>query len=64
MRLNLSGLIPLLAGTYFLLLALGVVRGGKPGPELEHWRQRFAGPLKVLSPLVILFGLLQLFGLL
>jgi hypothetical protein len=54
---NLEGLIPLVGGTYTLLLALGVI------PAPEEWREKYRGMLVVLSPIVTLFGFAILLGL-
>jgi hypothetical protein len=62
LKLHLGGLIPFAIGLYFCLVAYGVVSAGKPSPELDHWKARFLGPLKVLAPLVLLFGIAELLG--
>ena len=62
---NLEGLIPLLGGTYGLLLAQGVLPRRPANPErMEMWRRKYGKLLRVLSPIVIAFGALQLFGML
>jgi hypothetical protein len=60
---NLEGLIPIAAGTYFLLMARGVLPRKPKDPEkMALWRQKFGGLFTVLCPLIILFGIAQLFG--
>ncbi|HEY7427899.1 MAG TPA: hypothetical protein VH682_26945 [Gemmataceae bacterium] len=60
---NLEGLIPILGGTYGLLLARGVLPRNPKNPEkLALWRRKFGGMMTVLCPLIILFGIAQLFG--
>jgi hypothetical protein len=61
---NLEGLIPILGGTYGLLLAHGVWPRRPTSPRLEEWRRKHGKLLRVISPLVIAFGVLQLCGML
>lgn len=56
-----NGLIPLLGGTYGLLLAYRVVPRNPKDPEkMELWHRKFGKMMKVLSPCVILLGVLEL----
>ena len=61
---NLEGLIPILGGTYAILLAKGILpRNPKDRERMEPWRRKFGGMIMVLGPVVIIFGVLQVFGL-
>ena len=60
---NLRGLIPLLAGIYFYLMANGTLPKNPKEPEkLELWRKKFGKMMKTLCPLMIIGGILQLTG--
>ena len=60
--LNLSGLIPIFAGIYGLLLAFRVVPKKPKDPEkMELWHRKFGKMMKIICPLMIGFGFLQLF---
>lgn len=60
--LDFSGLIPIIGGTYGLLVALGIFpRNPKEPEKMDLWRRKFGGMMKILCPLIIAFGFLQLF---
>jgi hypothetical protein len=60
---RLQGLIPVLCGTYGLLLAQGVLPRRPKDPEKwALWRRKFGGLMTVLCPLIILFGIARLLG--
>lgn len=54
--MNLEGLIPILGGTYALLIAFKVVPVGKDPEKAERWHQEWGDKMKILSPIVIAFG--------
>jgi hypothetical protein len=65
MHIKLGGLIPILGGTYGLLLAYRIVPRKPRDPEkMELWHRKFGTMIKALSPFLIGFGLLELFGVL
>ena len=60
---NWSWLIPVLGGTYCLLVAYRILPRKPKNPErMELWHRKFGKLMKILSPLIILFGLLELLG--
>ena len=65
MHFTPSGLIPIGAGIYLLLLVYRVVPRKPKDPEkLELWHRKFDKMMKIISPLLIGFGFLQAFGVL
>lgn len=62
---NLQGLIPILGGTYGLLLARGFVPRRPRSPErMAEWRRKYGTLMTVICPIVIAFGAMQLLGVL
>jgi len=62
---NLEGLIPLLGGIYFYLLANGTLPRKPRDPErMAQWRRKFGRMARIIAPVLILFGILLLLGLL
>lgn len=61
--MNLGGLIPIVGGTYILLVACGVLPKKSKDPEkMQLWRRKFGKLIKILAPIVIIFGILELFN--
>ncbi len=62
---RLQGLIPLLCGTYLLLLGTGVLPRNPKDPEkMALWRRKFGLLIKIIGPIIIVFGILELAGVL
>ncbi|BBM84160.1 hypothetical protein [Candidatus Uabimicrobium amorphum] len=60
---NLQGLIPIVCGIYFYLIANGTLPKNPKEPEkLELWRKKFGKMMKTLCPIIVVFGILQLTG--
>jgi hypothetical protein len=65
MHFKPSGLIPIGAGTYLLLIVYRVVPSLSKDPErMELWHRKFDKLMKIVSPLLIGFGFLQSLGVL
>lgn len=57
----IDGLIPFSIGTYMLLLANGFLpQNPKHQLKTEHWRQKYGGMIKVISPFLIIWGTFQM----
>jgi hypothetical protein len=57
------GLIPIIGGFYFLLLAYRFLPIKPKDPERhELWHRKFGKMMKILSPILILLGILELLG--
>jgi len=65
MHFKPSGLIPIAAGIYLLLIVYRVVPRKPKDPEkMEIWHRKFDKMMKIVSPLLIGFGFLESFGVL
>ena len=65
MHFKPSGLIPIGAGIYLLLIVYRVVPSMSKDPErMELWHRKFDKIMKIVSPLLIGFGLLESLGVL
>ena len=62
MHLDITGLIPIVAGIYVLLAVFRVIRLSKNTETNELWLRKFGPMMKVICPLIIVLGLVELLG--